>query len=320
MTPTLKQNIAQQLETKNPFRMHKFNVFWENVKTASHLSEDQRVQLFVDLLAHDKAEIELKHLKGEGGDADGEIEARLRHSFVDIMKKFNLRNHLTPELKSQFAKTEEKNHFDQRMKQNDKEEAKKLKSRASGAANDKVASLLKQAEESKDFGAEELKDLKEELRHFSERQEERDLLMRGNEQEDWEAEGKQNAKQKNKKKKLGADGTFDDQLTIERSKIGKMEGFHHSRVRTLWEGAQRSSFSPEELEELREELKHLEVKLLKHDSVHEQATLLKSETANGCGGDKLYREIEAKRDEMARGIKSMETYFEDKIAAMKMEL
>ena len=38
------------------------------------------------------------------------------------MKKFNLRNHLTPELKHQFAKAEEKNHFDQRMKQKDKEE------------------------------------------------------------------------------------------------------------------------------------------------------------------------------------------------------
>ena len=62
-TWTSKQDIAQKLEAKSPFRMHKFNMFWENVKTASHLSEDQKVQLFVDLQKHDKEEIELKHLK-----------------------------------------------------------------------------------------------------------------------------------------------------------------------------------------------------------------------------------------------------------------
>ena len=100
-------------------------------------------------------------------------------------------------------------------------QAKKLKSRATGAADDKVASLLKQAEESKDFGAEELADLKEELRHFTERREERNLLMKGNEHEEWKPETKQSEKQK---KKLGVDGTLDDQLTVERSKMGKMEG------------------------------------------------------------------------------------------------
>ena len=62
-TWTSKQDIALKLEAKSPFRMHKFNMFWENVKTASHLSEDQKVQLFVDLQKHDKEEIELKHLK-----------------------------------------------------------------------------------------------------------------------------------------------------------------------------------------------------------------------------------------------------------------
>ena len=55
-------------------------------------------------------------LQGDGGDADGELEAKLRHSFIDIMKRFDLRNYLTPELKTQFAKSEEKNHFDQKLK------------------------------------------------------------------------------------------------------------------------------------------------------------------------------------------------------------
>ena len=52
------------------------------------------------------------------------MEAKLRHSFIDIMRKFDLRNHLTPELKSQFAKSEEKNHFDKRSKDLEKDEAR----------------------------------------------------------------------------------------------------------------------------------------------------------------------------------------------------
>ena len=62
------------------------------------------------------------YLQADGGDEDGEREAQLRHSFIDIMKRFDLRNHLTPELKTQYAKSEEKNHFDERLKADAKEE------------------------------------------------------------------------------------------------------------------------------------------------------------------------------------------------------
>ena len=38
------------------------------------------------------------------------------------MKKFDLRSFLTPQLKTQFAKSEEKNHFDVKIKTDMKEE------------------------------------------------------------------------------------------------------------------------------------------------------------------------------------------------------
>ena len=57
---------------------------------------------------------------------------------------------------------------------------------------------------------------------------------------------------------------------------------------------------------------------MKHETVHEQASILKSE-ANADGGN-LLREVEDKRDEMARGVKKMETYLEQKIMTTKMEL
>ena len=58
-----KEEISAKLVAKNPFRMQKFNLFWEQVKEANHLNADQRTQLFADLLAHDEGEINLKHLK-----------------------------------------------------------------------------------------------------------------------------------------------------------------------------------------------------------------------------------------------------------------
>ena len=89
----------------------------------------------------------------------------------------------------------------------------------------------------------------------------------------------------------------------------------------MWDAALSSTFSREALEELREELKHFEVKLMKHERAEEQASILQKDTPSGGeGGDMLYHEIEQKRDELARGIKKMETYLEDKIAASKLEL
>ena len=88
-------------------------------------------------------------------------------------------------------------------------------------------------------------------------------------------------------------------------------------MRKLWTAALKSSFNKEELDELQEELRHFDVKLLKHDSVKEHATILRSEATSG---DDLIHELEEKQREMARGIKKMETYFERKIVAPKSEL
>ena len=58
---TKTKEIAEKLNAKNPFRMQKFNIFWDKVKSAKHLDGDQKTQLFMDLAAHDQGEIELKH-------------------------------------------------------------------------------------------------------------------------------------------------------------------------------------------------------------------------------------------------------------------
>merc|ERR1712168_1148627 len=72
---TKTKEIAEKLNAKNPFRMQKFNIFWDKVKSAKHLNGDQKTQLFMDLAAHDQEEIELKHTRADGGDEDGEREA-----------------------------------------------------------------------------------------------------------------------------------------------------------------------------------------------------------------------------------------------------
>ena len=60
---------------------------------------------------------------------------------------------------------------------------------------------------------------------------------------------------------------------------------------------------------------------MKHEAVDEQASILTSETTSGGGGGgELLLEVERKREEMAKGIKKMETYLEEKIAGTKIEL
>lgn len=308
-----KIDISKRMESNNPFRMQKFNIFWEKVKVAKHLEGDQKAQLFVELSNHDQGEIELKHLKGDGGDADGELEAKLRHSFIDIMRRFDLRNYLTPELKTQFAKSEEKNHFDQKLKTDKHEQNKKLKSRATTADKEKVASLVKQAKDSNDFDSDEIRDLEVELGHFTERKEERDLLI-GNDDDEWKHDKMDKKNQMGNKAKLEAN--IHSQLT-DRKFGDKLAGFHHPRVVKLWETAQQSNFTSDELIELGEELQHFEVKLMKHETVNEQASIIKNEASEG---DHNLRLVEDKRDEMARGIKKMEHYLHEKISASKMEL
>ena len=106
-------------------------------------------------------------------------------------------------------------------------QTKKLKTRASSADSDLVASLVKQAKESDDFDAEEMRDLEEEMRHFTERKEERDLLL-GNEDDEWKHhEDKWTKKQKmGKSKKVDDYGNLDEQLT-DQKKSGKLEGIGH---------------------------------------------------------------------------------------------
>ena len=47
-------------------------------------------------------------------------------------------------------------------------------------------------------------------------------------------------------------------------------GFQQAKVQRLWKAAERSSFTGEELDELRSELLHFEAKLMKHEAVDEQ--------------------------------------------------
>ena len=88
-----------------------------------------------------------------------------------------------------------------------------------------MAKLIKEARESRDFGAGEMRDLEEEMRHFAERREERNLLV-GNEDDEGrgaEKRVKTNMKGK-KKKKMDEDGNVHDQLTGDQAKIGKTGG------------------------------------------------------------------------------------------------
>ena len=90
-----------------------------------------------------------------------------------------------------------------------------------------MESILKQAKDSNDFDSEEIRDLEEEMRHFAERREERDLLM-GNDHYDMDFKADDKWAKENRELNL------DDQLT-EPKKSAKLGGIHFG-TRILLDG------------------------------------------------------------------------------------
>lgn len=233
--PDAKGPIKNYGALESPFRMQKCNLLWEKARTK--LTEHKLQTLYSALKVHDKDELTLKKLKGEGSDKDGSKEAEVRKKFNNIMITFGLGG--------------------------SREEADSEQSPSKALFKDKKLQRLWEKAEQAGLVGEELVALQEEFQHHQQRVNEYNSLL--------ELAGDRDSNRYNEiKKELDEEFNIRDTNEVTKkakdlkrnydrlhrlaTNRGEEQQFSEPRVAGLWKLALNSNFTPVELESLREEL------------------------------------------------------------------
>ncbi|KAK7111519.1 hypothetical protein V1264_011134 [Littorina saxatilis] len=278
--------------------MQKVNLLWEKAK--KRLSGSKLADLYADLLVQDKHEAALKKYRTEGMDKDGLKEAQVNAGFREIIEKHGLDDlfDTTGNLSNELPLDEEKKIY---------------------FSDQKLQSMWKRAEQA-GFSARDLEKLRDEFWHQQMKVDEMNFLRKEMDVEDItdnEIEGSkktgksaeqlkqlnQEMKKKNKDIKAGyydLEGKFD--------KFDKEEPeFKDSRVYQLWAVAQKTDWPAEELQSFKEELKHFETRLEKHEFLEnqlERSADSLSEAGENANHEK-HRKLEEKTSDLGYKVKKL---------------
>ncbi|KAM4809864.1 alpha-2-macroglobulin receptor-associated protein [Rhinophrynus dorsalis] len=244
------------------FRIQRLNQVWEKAQRL-HLSAVELAELHSDLKIQEKDELNWKKLKVEGLDDDGEKEAKLRRSLNVILAKYGLDG-------KKKIQTEDSNYI------------------KDGTENDvlndpRLEKLWNKAKTSGKFSEEELESLWREFLHHKEKTNEYNILLdtvsRTEEihknvispEEHEVKEDVLHAKHSDLKEKLRSINNGFERLRklSHEGYVGGRE-FNEPRVNDLWDMAKIGNFSDTELESFKEELKHFETKIEKHQHYQKQ--------------------------------------------------
>jgi len=301
------------------------------------LTETKLKSLYTELSEHDKEQVKLKRLKSDGLDKDGLQEAAVRKKFRNILSTYSLLEHFEEGI------VPEKFSSDSSGSRRDDNQINK-----NVFKDKKLAKLWEKAERS-GFDQKELKLLKDEFLHHQDKVEEYYSILEKVDAKqnqhpnfldplgDLEAEDHlEKSRLPSKKYPDGGLPVVNDLRTKHRElKDGydvlhkKVAGgresqeFSEPRVANLWKLAKQGAFSPEELESLREELKHYEKRLEK--LTHFQMELLnkklhagKKEHLHTDKDDSSFYEDKIKRQE--RHVEKLHNHLEAKIMNRHGEL
>ncbi|KAI4832192.1 hypothetical protein KUCAC02_015167 [Chaenocephalus aceratus] len=258
-----KSSDGQKLE----FRIAKLDQVW-NKANRMQLSPVRQSELHSDLKIQEKDELQWKKLKVEGLDENGEKEAQLRRNFNVILAKYGMDG-------KRDTRSLESNHLkDHDIKEGDTFEDPRL---------DK---LWNKAKSSGKFSSEEMMSLKREFQHHKDKTHEYNILMdtisrteeiHKNEISALEGDTKEHAlhqKHSDLKQKMSdLNQGFERLRKISREGFSTDSEFREPRVIELWEAAKRANLSDNELDSLKEELRHFETKVEKHSHYQEQLEL-----------------------------------------------
>uniref|UniRef100_A0A3Q2PII0 Low density lipoprotein receptor-related protein associated protein 1 n=1 Tax=Fundulus heteroclitus TaxID=8078 RepID=A0A3Q2PII0_FUNHE len=249
------------------FRIAKLNQVWEKAKRMQ-LSPVRQAELHSDLKIQEKDELQWKKMKVEGLDENGEKEAQLRRNFNVILAKYGMdgKRDMRPmesnSLKDHEAKDGEM--FD----------------------DPKLDKLWNKAKISGKFSDEELQSLKREFQHHKDKIHEYNILMdtvsrteeiHKNVISPMDGDTKEHVLQQKhtelKEKMRDLNHGFERLRKISHEGFSQDSEFREPRVIELWEAAKRANLSKDELESLKEELRHFETKVEKHSHYQEQLQL-----------------------------------------------
>ncbi|XP_070840362.1 alpha-2-macroglobulin receptor-associated protein [Chaetodon trifascialis] len=249
------------------FRIAKLNQVWEKAKRMQ-LSPVRLAELHSDLKIQEKDELHWKKMKVEGLDDNGEKEAQLRRNFNVILAKYGMDGKRdTRPLESNYLKdhnTNEEDIFD----------------------DPRLDKLWNKAKSSGKFSNEELLSLKREFQHHKDKIHEYNILMdtvsrteeiHKNVISPLEGDAKEHVlHQKHtdlKQKMRDLNQGFDRLRKLSHEGFTENSEFREPRVIELWEAAKRANLSKDELDSLKEELRHFETKVEKHSHYQEQLEL-----------------------------------------------
>ncbi|XP_068132318.1 alpha-2-macroglobulin receptor-associated protein [Hyperolius riggenbachi] len=244
------------------FRMQRLNQVWEKAQRLQ-LSSVKLAELHSDLKIQEKDELNWKKLKAEGLDDDGEKEAKLRRSLSVILAKYGLDG-------KKKTQTEDSNY----IKEGTENDA---------LSDPRLEKLWNKAKSSGKFSEEELDSLWREFLHHKEKMNEYNILldtvtrteeMHKNVINPDEHEVKTSylhSKHADLKDKLRSINQGYDRLRklSHEGYTGDRE-FNEPRVNDLWDMVMNGNFSESELESFKEELKHFETKVEKHQHYQKQ--------------------------------------------------
>lgn len=245
------------------FRMEKLNQLWEKAQRLN-LPPLKLSDLHTDLKIQERDEFKWKKLKAEGLDEDGEEEAKLVRSLSVILAKYGLDGRKDSRVVSS-------NFIDHGPDDESLEDPR-------------LEKLWHKAKTSGKFSSEELDKLWRELQHHEEKVQEYHALLEtlggtGESHENAigpvdlsgvqaEALASRHAELKDRLRSIGQG--FDRLRRVSHQGYGAETEFMEPRVLDLWDMAKSANFTEKELESFREELKHFEVKIEKHNHYQKQ--------------------------------------------------
>ncbi|XP_076817466.1 alpha-2-macroglobulin receptor-associated protein-like [Clavelina lepadiformis] len=239
---------------KRAFRSGRVHQLWEKAERLA-LPSVTMTDLYAELKQHDRELIELKAMKAKGGDEDGRLQAQLQQEFNNIMYKYGLAGR--------------KNYEETRDLRNGKpifEDAKLSQLWQVAMSNNKFTTkeldkLYLEFKHHEDKLV-ELNNLKKDIKRIQaisenslERLDEGDVKEKESTMMDLHSEVEDSYKRLNVMSKKTKDDIYP---------------FTEPRVLDLWEKVKEGNFSDEEVESLKEELRHFEVKMDKHRHFREE--------------------------------------------------
>ncbi|XP_023405442.1 alpha-2-macroglobulin receptor-associated protein [Loxodonta africana] len=248
------------------FRMEKLNQLWQKAQRL-HLSPVKLAELHADLKIQERDELGWKKLKLEGLDEDGEKEARLIRNLQVILAKYGLDGRKDTQV------------VDTNYLQDGTQDE--------GLEDPRLEKLWHKAKTSGKFSSEELEKLWRELKHHTEKVREYNVLLETlsrteeihknvispSDMSRIEEEVLQSRHAELKDKLRSINQGFDRLRKVSHQGYSSENEFEEPRVIDLWDMAKSANFTKKELESFREELKHFEAKIEKHNHYQKQLEL-----------------------------------------------